>query len=64
MKVGNWLTPRYPSREILEKDFPAFDVSALEVYCPGCKSVTRLSRKAANGRIAGWCGKCSRAVAP
>lgn len=64
MKPGNWLAPRYPNREVFEKDFPEIDLSPLEVYCPGCRGVARLSRKAKSGRIAGWCAKCVRAVAP
>jgi len=49
---------------VFEKDYPKIDMDALEVYCPGCKSLVRLGRKSLSGRIAGWCAKCGRAVAP
>ncbi len=64
MKPGKWLAPRYPSKEIFEKDYPKIDMSPISVACPGCKGSARLSRKAANGRIGGWCQACVRAVAP
>lgn len=64
MQQGKWLTPRHPNREVFEKDYPKIDMDALEVYCPGCKALVRLGRKSLSGRIAGWCAKCGRAVAP
>ncbi len=64
MKPGKWLAPRYPSKEIFEKDYPKIDMSPLTVNCPGCAKPARLSRKSASGRIGGWCKNCNRAVAP
>jgi len=64
MRAGRWLEPRYTSREVLEKDFAGIDFNALQVLCPGCKAPVRLSRKHPAGRIAGWCERCARAVAP
>lgn len=64
MKPGSWLAPRYPSKEIFEKDFSLYDPRPLEVYCPGCKAVVPLSRKANSGRIGGWCKACNRGVQP
>ncbi|MFH2203887.1 MAG: hypothetical protein ABIJ96_12270 [Elusimicrobiota bacterium] len=64
MKPGKWLAPRYPGKDIFEKDYPKIDMSPLSVGCPGCGKPVRLSRKAANGRIGGWCKNCNRAVAP
>ncbi|MDE2293627.1 MAG: hypothetical protein KGL53_16210 [Elusimicrobia bacterium] len=62
MRDGRWLSPRYPSREIFERDYPKVDMSGLEVYCPGCRAVVRLTRAHVNGRVGGWCPACSRAV--
>ncbi|HBL18463.1 MAG TPA: hypothetical protein DD417_17335 [Elusimicrobia bacterium] len=62
MLEGKWLVPRNPNREVFEKDYPLFDPSALQVYCPGCRSVVRLGRKSPNGRVGGWCPKCNRGV--
>jgi hypothetical protein len=64
MQQGKWLVPRHASREVFEKDYPKVDFSALEVYCPGCKTIVKLSRKNMAGRVGGWCPKCGRAVAP
>lgn len=56
--------PRHTNRSIFEKDFPKLDLKAMEVYCPGCRSVVKLARKSPNGKIGGWCAKCNRGVAP
>jgi len=64
MKAGKWLAPRYPNKDIFEKDYPKLDMSPLTVTCPGCTKPVRLSRKAVSGRIGGWCKNCGRAVAP
>jgi hypothetical protein len=63
MQTGKWLQPRYPGKDIFEKDYPQIDISALTVRCPGCAADVKLSRKGANGRIGGWCSKCDRGVA-
>lgn len=60
---GRWLSPRHPSREVFERDYPKVDLKALEVYCPGCRAVVKLSRTNPAGRSAGWCMACSRGVA-
>jgi hypothetical protein len=64
MKPGNWLQPRYPAREVFEKDYAKLDiVKAPEVWCPGCKKVCRLTRRTPDGsRIGGWCKHCDRGV--
>ncbi|OIO10547.1 MAG: hypothetical protein AUJ52_03990 [Elusimicrobia bacterium CG1_02_63_36] len=62
MQIGKWLQPRYPNKGIFEKDYPQIDIKALSVKCPGCSGEIKLLRKAANGRIGGWCGKCDRGV--
>lgn len=64
MREGKWLQPRYAAQEVFERDFPQTDLSALDVYCPGCKALVKLLRKALNGRIAGWCKKCQRGICP
>lgn len=64
MRAGQWLQPRHGSEEIFLKDFPSLETSALEVTCPGCKGVVRLSRRSAAGKIGGWCKRCNRGVAP
>lgn len=64
MKPGKWLAPRYPSKEVFEKDFPRVDLSPISVVCPGCRAPVHLARKAQNGRIGGWCKQCDRGVIP
>jgi len=65
MKIGTLLAPRYTERGVFEKDFPNIDMSPMEVYCPTCKAIVRLSRKSPLlGKIGGWCVKCNRAIAP
>jgi len=64
MQEGKWLQPRHAGREAFERDFPQSDLSALNVYCPGCKAIVTLSRQSPTGRIAGWCKKCQRGVCP
>ena len=64
MKEGKWLQPRHPAQAVFEKDFTLFDMAGLDVYCPGCRTPVKLSRKAPNGRIGGWCKKCNRGVSP
>ncbi|MEK7858987.1 MAG: hypothetical protein AAB320_07575 [Elusimicrobiota bacterium] len=64
MITGKWLQPRHASEEVFERDFPQGELTGLDVYCPGCKGYTKLSRKNPMGRIAGWCKKCSRGVCP
>ncbi|MBI4385787.1 MAG: hypothetical protein HY551_00240 [Elusimicrobia bacterium] len=63
MKDGRWLTPRYTDRAVFEKDYPQLDINGLEVYCPGCRDVVRLSRKSMMGKIGGWCRRCERPIA-
>lgn len=63
MKDGRWLEPRYTEKGVFEKDYPAIDINGLQVYCPGCRRVVRLSRKSPNGKIGGWCASCNRPVA-
>jgi hypothetical protein len=62
MRDGKWLQPRYPNRDVFEKDYSQIDMSALDVYCPGCKKPVKLSRKNAMARIGGWCPTCNRGV--
>lgn len=64
MRDGKWLQPRHADANAFEKDFPQMDFSALDVYCPGCRKPLKLSRKAPNGRIGGWCRDCNRGVSP
>lgn len=64
MIAGKWLQPRHANREAFERDYPAIDFSGLDVYCPGCRATVKLSRKAPNGRIGGWCRPCDRGVCP
>jgi hypothetical protein len=64
MRDGKWLQPRHAAQEVFERDFPQTDLYGLDVYCPGCKAIVKLSRKAPNGRIAGWCKKCQRGICP
>lgn len=62
MREGKWLSCRYAGRDIFEKDFTKFDLSGMEVKCPGCGGSVRLSRKNVSNKSAGWCRKCERAV--
>ncbi len=62
MKPGQWLQPRLGSHEAFEKDFPKLEPNGMDVVCPGCKSVVRLVRKAAAGKLGGWCKNCNRGV--
>lgn len=62
MRDGRWLSPRHPARQAFERDFPKVDLSPLEVYCPGCRAVIKLSRTNPSSRTAGWCEACKRAV--
>lgn len=62
MRDGKWLQPRHADIGAFEKDFPQFDLSALDVYCPGCKTFIKVSRKSPMGKIGGWCRKCNRGV--
>ena len=64
MREGKWLQPRHAAQEVFERDFPQTDLSGLDVYCPGCKALVKLSRKSPNGRIGGWCKKCQRGICP
>ncbi|MBI5882935.1 MAG: hypothetical protein HZB91_07520 [Elusimicrobia bacterium] len=64
MRDGKWLQPRYAGREVFERDYATIDFSGLDVYCPGCRTPVKLSRKAAMGRIGGWCKRCDRGVCP
>lgn len=63
MKDGRWLEPRYTEKGVFEKDYPSIDINGLQVYCPGCRRVIRLSRKSPNAKIGGWCAACNRPVA-
>ncbi len=62
MTNGKWASPRHPNITVFEKDFPNIDLGGLHVYCPGCRVPVKIARKAASGRIAGWCQKCNRGV--
>ena len=63
MQTGRWLVPRYTDRGVFEKDYSVIDVNGLELYCPGCRKVVRLTRKSRSGKIGGWCATCNRPVA-
>ena len=62
MQDGKWVEPRYTSKDIFEKDYPKLDLSGREVRCPGCKASVGLNRKSLQGKSAGWCKPCNRAV--
>lgn len=62
MKDGRWLTPRYTDKAVFEKDFPHIDFNPIELYCPGCRAATPLSRRSTAGKLAGWCKACSRPI--
>ncbi|MEF3279583.1 MAG: hypothetical protein K6357_01255 [Elusimicrobiota bacterium] len=62
MNKGKWLEPRYPSKEVFEKDFPKLDINGISVSCPGCMAQISLNRKSVTNKSAGWCKKCNRAV--
>ena len=62
MQTGRWLVPRYTDRGVFEKDYPGLDINGLDVYCPGCRRVVRLSRKSPTLKIGGWCASCTRPV--
>ena len=62
MRDGKWLSPRYPSKEVFERDYPKLDMNGLDVYCPGCKAVLKLTRRSLASRVGGWCQACSRSV--
>ncbi len=62
MQDGKWVEPRYTNRDIFEKDYAKLDLSGKEVKCPGCKGQVMLSRKTAQGKMAGWCKICNRAA--
>ncbi|MBI5596943.1 MAG: hypothetical protein HY928_12700 [Elusimicrobia bacterium] len=62
MLPGRWLSPRHAARDGFERDFPKVELGTLEVYCPGCRSVLRLSRRNPSGKAAGWCNTCARGV--
>lgn len=62
MKNGKWLEPRYPSKEIFEKDYSRIDVNGISVRCLGCNGIVNLNRRSQNNKSAGWCKKCNRGV--
>ena len=62
MKPGQWLQPRHGSHEAFEKDYPKLEASGGDVACPGCKIAVKLLRRAANGKLGGWCKNCNRGV--
>ncbi|MEK7390378.1 MAG: hypothetical protein AAB036_11860 [Elusimicrobiota bacterium] len=62
MIPGQWLQPRHAAREIFEKDFATINPSSMDVACPGCKELVKLTRRSPLGRIGGWCKKCNRGV--
>jgi hypothetical protein len=62
MKDAKWVEPRYTNKEIFEKDYSKLDISCSVVKCPGCKAPVALNRKTAQGKAAGWCKICNRAV--
>ena len=62
MTQGRWLEPRHAAQEAFEKDFPKIETSALDAVCPGCKNSIKLTRRAPNGKIGGWCKRCNRGI--
>ncbi|HVA66384.1 MAG TPA: hypothetical protein VNK24_05610 [Elusimicrobiota bacterium] len=64
MHDGKWIQPRHMSQEVFEKDYPGLDLSGLDVHCPGCREILKLTRKSINGRIGAWCRRCNRGVGP
>jgi hypothetical protein len=63
MTPGKWLQPRHATHEAFEKDFPKLELTGMDVICPGCKGVVRLSRRSPSGKPAGWCKTCNRGAA-
>jgi len=62
IKQGRWLEPKYSSKDTFEKDYSILNLSPIIVKCPGCLEYVSLNKKSKNGKSAGWCKKCNRAV--
>ena len=54
----------WPGLEAIVLDIGLPDMSGLDVYCPGCRDLVKLSRRSPQKRIAGWCRPCNRGVGP